>query len=69
MALLYIGGESAQVTLQISNSITRLFQGMLLFYLLGADVFVNYRLHRHYRQHRFFGWFGKRFGKRLEATT
>ena len=47
MALLYIGGESAQVTLQISNSITRLFQGMLLFYLLGADVFVNYRLHRH----------------------
>ena len=45
-ALLYIGGEAAQMSLQLPNAITRLFQGLLLFYLLGADVFVNYRLRR-----------------------
>jgi general nucleoside transport system permease protein len=45
-ALLYIGGEAAQMTLQLPNAITRLFQGLLLFYLLGADVFVHYRLRR-----------------------
>lgn len=44
MALLYLGGEAAQVALQLPAAITGLFQGMLLFFLLGADVFVDYRL-------------------------
>jgi ABC-type uncharacterized transport system permease subunit len=44
MALLYLGGEQAQQYLNLPSSITKVFQGMLLLFLLGADVFVNYRL-------------------------
>jgi simple sugar transport system permease protein len=43
MSLLYIGGESAQMELQLPSAITGLFQGMLLFYLLAADLFIHYR--------------------------
>ncbi|NTV11124.1 MAG: ABC transporter permease [Zoogloea sp.] len=46
MALIYLGGEAAQVSLQLPAAITGLFQGMLLFFLLGSDVFVDYRLRR-----------------------
>jgi simple sugar transport system permease protein len=44
MSLLYLGGESAQMALNLPSAITGLFQGMLLFFLLGADVFINYRI-------------------------
>ncbi|MFP5391057.1 MAG: ABC transporter permease [Gammaproteobacteria bacterium] len=44
MALLYIGGESAQIELGLPAAITGLFQGLLLFYLLAADLFIHYRL-------------------------
>jgi simple sugar transport system permease protein len=44
MSLLYIGGESAQMNLGLPSAITGLFQGMLLFFLLGSDVFIRYRL-------------------------
>lgn len=44
MSLLYIGGETAQVELQLPSAITGLFQGLLLFYLLGADLFIHYRI-------------------------
>lgn len=44
MALLYLGGEAAQMTLQLPAAITGLFQGMLLFFLLGADTFIENRL-------------------------
>jgi simple sugar transport system permease protein len=44
MALLYLGGEQAQQYLALPSSISKVFQGMLLFFLLGADIFVNYRL-------------------------
>lgn len=43
MSLLYIGGESAQIELGLPNAITGLFQGLLLFYLLAADLFIHYR--------------------------
>ena len=43
MSLLYIGGESAQMEMQLPSAITGLFQGMLLFYLLAADLFIHYR--------------------------
>jgi len=46
MSLLYLGGESAQVELQLPSSITGLFQGSLLFYLLAADLFIGFRLRR-----------------------
>lgn len=44
MALLYIGGEQAQQYLGLPSSISKVFQGMLLFFLLGSDLFINYRL-------------------------
>ncbi len=43
MSLLYIGGEAAQIELQLPSAITGLFQGLLLFYLLAADLFIHYR--------------------------
>jgi simple sugar transport system permease protein len=46
MSLLYLGGESAQMGLALPSAVTGLFQGTLLFFLLAADVFVNYRLRR-----------------------
>ncbi len=49
MSLLYLGGESAQVELQLPAAVTGLFQGLLLFYLLAADVLVNFRIARNRR--------------------
>ena len=46
MALIYLGGEAAQVALQLPSAITGIFQGMLLFFLLGSDVFIDNRLRR-----------------------
>jgi ABC-type uncharacterized transport system permease subunit len=46
MSLLYLGGEQAQQNLNLPSSISNVFQGMLLFFLLGADVFINFRLRR-----------------------
>ncbi len=44
MALLYLGGEQAQQYMNLPSSISNVFQGMLLLFLLGSDVFINYRL-------------------------
>jgi len=44
MALLYLGGEQAQQYMNLPSSISNVFQGMLLMFLLGSDVFINYRL-------------------------
>ncbi|MDB6091924.1 MAG: transporter permease [Gammaproteobacteria bacterium] len=49
MSLLYLGGESVQLELQLPAAVTGLFQGTLLFYLLAADLFVGYRLRRRHR--------------------
>jgi ABC-type uncharacterized transport system permease subunit len=46
MSLLYLGGESVQLDLQLSSAVTGLFQGTLLFYLLAADLFITFRLRR-----------------------
>ena len=46
MSVLYLGGEAAQLDLQLPSSITGLFQGTLLFYLLAADLFITFRLRR-----------------------
>lgn len=46
MSLLYLGGESVQLGLQLPAAVTGLFQGLLLFYLLAADLFVGFRLRR-----------------------
>ena len=44
MALLFIGGEQAQQYLNLPSSISKVFQGMLLFFLLGSDVLIQYRV-------------------------
>jgi simple sugar transport system permease protein len=44
MSLLYLGGEAAQIGLGLPSAVTRMFQGMLLFFLLAADIFIGYRL-------------------------
>ncbi|CDG84852.1 ABC transporter permease [Janthinobacterium agaricidamnosum] len=44
MALFYIGGELAQSRLGMPSAITGVFQGILLFALLGCDVLIQYKL-------------------------
>jgi simple sugar transport system permease protein len=44
MSLLYLGGEAAQMRLALPSSVTGLFQGTLLFFLLASDVFIHCRL-------------------------
>ena len=44
LALTYMGGEMAQMDLGLPKSLTGLFQGMLLFYLLACDLLISYRI-------------------------
>jgi general nucleoside transport system permease protein len=44
LALSYLGGESAQMSLGISDKIARVFQGILLFFILVCDTFILYRV-------------------------
>ena len=44
LALTYIGGELAQLTLQLPAATVQVFQGMLLFFLLGFDLLTRFRL-------------------------
>ena len=44
MALTYVGGEMASTNLGLPTAAIQVFQGMLLFFLLGVDVMTNYRL-------------------------
>ncbi|MCC7322046.1 MAG: ABC transporter permease [Rubellimicrobium sp.] len=44
LALTYVGGDMAQLQLQLPRAAIQLFQGMLLFFLLALDVFTAYRL-------------------------
>jgi simple sugar transport system permease protein len=43
MSLLYLGGETAQVNLALPSAVTGVVEGTGLFFLLAADVLVNYR--------------------------
>jgi len=44
LALTYLGGEAAQMSLEISDKIARVFQGMLLFLVLACDTLIYYRV-------------------------
>ena len=46
LGLTYIGGELAQLMLGLPGAAIQAFQGMLLFFLLSADMFTNYRIRR-----------------------
>ena len=41
---LTLGGEALQIQMSLPQSVSSLFQGLLLIFLLAADVFVNYRV-------------------------
>jgi ABC-type uncharacterized transport system permease subunit len=44
MSLLYLSGDTAQMSLGLPSSVTGLLQGTLLFLLLAIDVLIYYRL-------------------------
>ena len=44
MALLYLAGDLAQMSLGMPSSITGLLQSTLLFFLLASDVLVQFRI-------------------------
>jgi simple sugar transport system permease protein len=44
LALTFIGGENAQISMKVSNDLTRVLQGILLFYVLACDSLVVYRI-------------------------
>jgi ABC-type uncharacterized transport system permease subunit len=43
LAITFIGGENAQIALRLPLDVTRVFQGMLLFYVLACDALIAYR--------------------------
>lgn len=44
LALSYLGGEAAQISIGVSDKVVRAFQGMLLFFVLGCDTLIHYRI-------------------------
>jgi simple sugar transport system permease protein len=46
MALFYIGGELSQSRLGLPSSLTGVYQGLLLLFLLGADTLIANRIRR-----------------------
>ena len=43
LALTFIGGESAQIMMKVPLDLTKVFQGILLFYVLACDTLILYR--------------------------
>ena len=44
LALTFIGGEGAQIALKVPLDLTKVFQGILLFYVLACDSLIVYRV-------------------------
>jgi general nucleoside transport system permease protein len=44
LALTFIGGEGAQITMKVPLDLTKVFQGILLFYVLACDSLIVYRI-------------------------
>jgi simple sugar transport system permease protein len=44
LALSYLGGEAAQISLQVPLDLTNVLQGVLLFYVLACDSLILYRI-------------------------
>jgi simple sugar transport system permease protein len=44
LALTFIGGEQAQIAMKIPLDMTKVFQGILLFYVLACDSLILYRI-------------------------
>ncbi len=52
LALSFLGSEAAQISLGVSDKLGRVFQGMLLFFVLACDTLIHYRI-------RITGWAGR----------
>src|SRR6202023_2964377 len=44
LALTFIGGEEAQISIKVPLDLTKVFQGILLFYILACDSLILYRI-------------------------
>jgi ABC-type uncharacterized transport system permease subunit len=44
LALTFIGGEQAQIAIKVPLDLTKVFQGILLFYVLACDSLILYRV-------------------------
>ncbi|MFU0503729.1 ABC transporter permease [Pseudaminobacter sp. NGMCC 1.201702] len=44
LALTYLGGEAAQISVGVSDKVVRAFQGMILFFVLACDTLIHYRI-------------------------
>ena len=44
LALTYLGGEAAQISIGVSDKVVRAFQGMILFFVLACDTLIHYRV-------------------------
>ena len=44
LALSYLGGEAAQVSLNVSDKISSVFQGLLLFFVFACDTLIHHRI-------------------------
>src|SRR5437588_12763711 len=44
LALTFIGGEQAQIAMKIPLDVTKVFQGILLFYVLACDSLILHRI-------------------------
>ena len=44
LAITYVGGDIVQTELQVPKASVQVFQGMLLFFLLGSEILVNFKV-------------------------
>ncbi len=44
MAGLSVGGDQIAITMALPAAVARILQGLILFFVLGGDIFVRYRL-------------------------
>ena len=44
LALTYVSGEAAQLAIGVSDKITRVLQGVLLFFVLSCDTLIRYKI-------------------------
>jgi simple sugar transport system permease protein len=44
LALTYLGGEAVQMSMQISDKLVRVFQGLMLFFVLSCDTLIVYKI-------------------------
>ncbi len=46
LAITYVGGQLATISVKIPNSTAGIFQALMLFFILASDVLVRYRMRR-----------------------